>query len=294
MTFGDVLVLISDVLSLRLFEVGGTPITVATVVTVLLILLATVVVSRVVQRAVRAMLHRRGVTNEGTIGTICGVLNYSILVIGLGVALETGGIDVGTLFAAGALFAVAIGFGMQNIAQNFVSGIILLTERAIKPGDVLELDGVVVRVIQMGIRATIVQTRDGENLIVPNAVLVQASVKNFTLRDSAYRIRAIVGVVYGADMLQVREVLERVAAEFPNQEEGREPQVFMVQFGSSSVDWEVAVWMGDPWRARAAMSKLHEAIWWALKEAGITIAFPQVDVHFDPPIVEGLRALPAP
>src|SRR4030095_8726722 len=102
------------------------------------------------------------------------------IVVGLTLALHLAGIKLGAVFAAGAVFAVGLGFAMQNIAQNFVSGVILLVERSIEPGDVIEVNTQVVRVHQMGIRATLVRTLDDEDMIVPNSILVQTTVKNYT------------------------------------------------------------------------------------------------------------------
>jgi potassium efflux system protein len=293
MNFAEILQSVRDVLNTQLFDVGATPVTIGTLLTMVLVILATIWISRVLQRGVRKTLARRGIKNEGTVGAISGLVNYAVFIAGIGVALQTAGIDLGTLFAAGALFAVGLGFAMQNIAQNFVSGVILLTERAIRPGDVLEVEGTVVRVLRMGIRATIVKTRDGEDLIVPNSGIVQASVKNFTLEDSVFRVRASVGVVYGSDMAQVRTVLEDVARDLKWRLREPEPQVLMLEFGDSSVSFEIAVWSDDPWKARAAVSDLNEAIWSAFKEHGITIAYPQLDVHFDPPVGKGLARLGA-
>jgi small-conductance mechanosensitive channel len=206
-------------------------------------------------------------------------------------ALQTAGVRLGALFAAGAVFAVGLGFAMQNLAQNFVSGVILLLERSIKPGDILEVEGQVVRVRETGIRSTLVRTRDEEEMIVPNATLVQATVKNYTLRDALYRLRVVVGVTYGADLALVRKTLEKVGDRLEWSVQGHPCQILLLEFGNSSVDFEVAVWTEDPWLARVNGSRLREAIWWAFKEQGITIAFPQVDVHFDPPVNDSLRGL---
>jgi small-conductance mechanosensitive channel len=142
---------------------------------------------------------------------------------------------------------------------------------------------------KLGIRATIAKSLDEEEIIVPNSVIVQSTVTNYTLKDSLYRLRSAVGVTYGSDMNLVREVLMNTARQVSWRVQDREPVVLLMEFGSSSVDWEVSVWMDDPWRVRKARSELNQAIWWALKEAGITIAFPQLDVHFDPPVVESFE-----
>lgn len=282
------------VLSLELLKIGKASITLSTLLTIALVVVATFWLSKILRRLATRVLTRSG-DRPGLVGTVTPLIHYGVLITGLGAALDIAGIDLSALFAAGAIFAVGLGFALQNIVQNFVSGIILITERAIKPGDVVEVEGKVVRVVELGIRSSIARSRDGEELIVPNSALIQTTVKNFTLLDSTYRIRAAVGVVYAADMKAVRQTLERVAEEVskewavPNQR----PQVIMTGFGDNAVQWEVAIWMDNPWEARRAQSDLHEALWFALKDAGIVIAFPQLDLHLDPPVLESLRALGA-
>jgi len=270
-----------------LFSIAGTQVTVATLVVFVLIVLGTFVVSAILRRLVGRAMRLRGIEQEGSIRATQRLVHYAVLLVGLSIGLQTIGVNLSALFAAGAVFAIGVGFAMRNLAENFVSGLILLLERSIKPGDVLEVEGQVVRVSRMGIRSTVVRGRNDEETIVPNTILVQSNVTNYTLEDSLYRLRARVGVAYGSDMHQVRKVLERTAAALPWRFPRREPVVLLVEFGSSSVDWEVSVWIEDPWRALVRGSELREAIWWALKEENITIAFPQLDVHLDPPLAIG-------
>jgi len=276
---------------IHLFELGDTPVTLATLLMFVLIVVITLAISKILQRGAARALKLRGITNEGTLATAKRLLHYVVMAIGIAVALETMGINLGALFAAGAIFAIGISFAMQNIAQNFVSGLILLLERTIKPGDILLVENRVVKVIRMGIRATIAQTLDNEEIIVPNSILVQSSVTNYTLGDSIYRLRTVVGVIYGSDMALVRRTLEATATRMPWRHQGRDPVIHMREFGDSSVNFEVSVWMEDPWHALRARSDLNEAIWWALKDAGITIAFPQLDLHLDPDVTRSIQAL---
>jgi small-conductance mechanosensitive channel len=281
-----------DVMSAKLFNIGTTPISLSTLTTMLLVIVAAYTASRILQSAMVRGLKRRGVdVDKGGLGALGRLLHYTLMLVGIGVALQTGGIQLSALFAAGAVFAVGIGFAMQNIAQNFVSGVILLVERTIKPGDILEVDGDMVRVVMMGIRTTAVRTQDEEELIVPNSVLVQGPIKHFSLGDPLYRLRAVVGVVYGANMDQVQQTLTQVAMDFPARAADRDPAVILLDFGASSVDWEVSVWIMDPWNRRPLTGELRKSIWDALKREKISIAFPQVDVHFDPPVMESLRGL---
>jgi small-conductance mechanosensitive channel len=182
---------------------------------------------------------------------------------------------------------------MQNIAQSFVAGVVLHTERTIRPGDVLEVQGKIVRVLDIGIRAAVAQTRDGEDIISPNSTLIQETVKNYTLKAATVRIRVPVGVVYGSDMALVKTTLSEVADSAGSKwaVPDSAPLIVMTGFGNHSVNWEVGIWMDDPWEWRPAISALHEAIWWAFKEKGIVIAFPQLDVHLDAPVMESLEKL---
>ncbi len=288
MEWRETLATVGAVLDVKLFEIAGTPVTVGTAIASLAVALSTFWVSRLLQRGAERFLDSRGIRDEGTVGVTKKLLHYSALVVGFGIAIHTLGVNLGTLFAAGAVFAIAIGFAMQNITSNFVSGAILLGERAIKPGDVLEVDGQMVRVKDMGVRATIVRTQDDEDLIIPNSVLVQSAVKNYTFRDDVLRLRILVGVSYESDLRQVREVLEMCAHELDWRSPEREPVVLLTDFGSSSVVFEVSVWIEDPWKSRRGRSHLREAVWWALKTAGVTIAFPQLDIHVDDPVLEAL------
>ena len=288
----DMMGKLGSILEIQLFQIGDTPVTVSTVTAVFLVLVATVWVASWLRRMIERGLTRRG-GRPAVAGTVSGLVYYTVLVAGFGVALGTAGIDLTTLFAAGAIFAVALGFAMQSIAQNFVAGLILLVERSIKPGDLLEVEGSLVKVLEMGIRASIVQTRDGEDVIIPNSVLIQTSVKNYTLRDQAVRLRVPVGVVYRSNMREVRESLEQAVQALSTRWNvpERQPMVVMTGFGDHAVHWEVGVWVDDPWEWRPAVSAIHEAVWEALQARGIVIAFPQMDLHLDPDIGDSLRQL---
>ena len=291
MSWHDVVSKLRSILGIKLFDLAGTPVSIATALTFIVIIIATFYISHLLQRALARVFQRRGLADVGNLGVGKRLLHYVTVLIGLGVALETVGIDLKALFTAGAVFAVAIGFAMQTIAQNFVSGVILLVERIIKPGDVIEFDGTIAKVQTMGIRATIVRTLDEEEIIVPNSQLVQNAIKNYTLQDAQFRVRAPVGVVYGADMKKVWQVLETMAANLEWRVKDRDPVVLLREFGDNSVNFEISVWIDDPWKRQRRKSQLLDSIWWALKENDIVIAFPQLDVHFDPPIQESLNRL---
>lgn len=270
---------VGRVIHRELFSIGSTPVTLATLIAAAVVILATLGASILIQRAIRNGLQKRGKATPATVAISARLAHYVVLLIGFGISLQTIGLNLSALFTAGAFFAVALGFAMQNVAQNFVSGVILLTERTIKPGDILEVEGQVVKVTNMGLRATVVRSRDEEDLIIPNSLLVQNAVTNYTLRDSNFRLRAHVSVAYASDLTVVRTVLYETAESFADRSPAFEPAVLLTGFADSGVEFEVSVWIGDPWRARRILSELNFAIWFALQKHHITIPFPQRDVH---------------
>lgn len=280
----------AEFLDTHVFTLRGQSVSLMSVMLAVAIVVAAWLASRVLQ----LWFARHAQVSEGQSGAHLAAVSklghYLIMLVGLALALENLGVNLVALFAVGGVVMIALGFAMQTIAQNFISGVILLVERAIKPGDILEVEGRVVRVEELGIRTTVARTLDGEDLIIPNATIVQGTVTNFTHRDSNYRLRVKVGVAYSSDMRQVFDALRGAVAglEWALTEPGS--RVLMTGFGNNSVDFEISVWMNDPWTSRPRRSELHQAIWWALQEAGIVIAFPQLDLHVDPPVLEALAA----
>ncbi|MBN2528522.1 MAG: mechanosensitive ion channel [Deltaproteobacteria bacterium] len=290
MLINDVITQTNDLLSVELYKIAGTPVTVGRILVALLAFLIAWLISLVAQRSLARILRHRGVKNEQTVKTTCRFAHWIILLLGGVVSLKIAGIDLSTLFAAGAVLTVGLGFAMQNIAQNFVSGVILFAERTIQPGDILSVDGTVVKIHRIGIRSTLALTRNMEEMIIPNSNLVQGTVTNYTMSDTNHLLGTIVGVTYDSDMKQVREVLQKVAESVPWRVENGRASVLMREFGDSSVNFGVFVEVSDPWRARVLASELNEAIWWAFKENNIVIAFPQMDVHFDQSLLNAMES----
>lgn len=279
------------ILSEELFRVGETKVSVVTIASMLLTFVGMLALSWLIRAGMRRALRRGKIEAAGgDLGVADRLVHYGFVLTGAALALHLAGIKLGAVFTAGAVFAVGFGFAMQNIAQNFVSGIILLIERTIKPGDVLEIGGHIVKVMKMSIRATIVRTLDDEDIIVPNSTLVQSNVKNYTLEDNLYRVKVVVGVAYDSDLKLVRDVLEKTTADVPWRDRSYPPRVLLVNFGASSVEYETSAWMHEPFNYRIASSDLREAIWVAFKRHNITIAFPQVDVHLPAALTAGLAA----
>lgn len=275
-------------LNTRLFTLSNQQVTLVTLLVFATIVTVSFWIARIVARAIRRALGLRGVSDPGLIHNVNQLVRYAVVAVGISIALQNVGIDLGALFAAGAFFAVALGFALQGLVQNFVSGVLLLAERTIKNGDILKVDDEVVRVTRMGLRVTVGRTRDEEDLIIPNTTLAQNIVRNYTLRDTDYRLKADVGVTYDSDLALTMRVIREAVGRLPFVTDKREPQVLLTAFGDSAVNFQAQVWTADPWAERRQVSEMHLAIWSALQGAGIVIAFPQLDLHLDPPVVQAI------
>lgn len=280
-----------DFASFEIVAIGGTPVTPTRIAIFLLVVMIAGVVSRWVRFAVQRAWRRRGIEDDGALRASLRLMHYVVLLTGMAIGLQVVGIRLSALFAAGAVLAVGIGFATQTLVQNFVSGVILLVERSIKPGDILVLDDELVRVTEMGIRRTIVRTLFDEDIIVPNGILVQSAVKNLTYSDKLYRLHIEVGVTYASDLDKTKATLERAARAVSFAEDEPAPLVLLRGFGASSVDFQVSIWIRSPWVMYRARSELLFSIWNALHEEKIVIAFPQLDVHFDGPVTSALEKL---
>lgn len=247
-----------------------------------LVLLVTYVGLKILGRAIDRHLKSNDSRDPAIIRTYRKVGRFVGWTVGILLALHVAGIKLTALFTTSGLIAVVLGFALKNIAENYVSGLIIKTDESIKHGDILDVDGQMVRVKSVGVRDTIARTKDDSDVLIPNAMLVQRKIGNYTLRDSLCRVSTTVGVSYLSDLKKVREVLEGVCANFGGLSAQHDaPVVLLSDFGDSSVNYQVFVRTEDPWKTRTLKSSLNEAVWWGLKDAGIEIAFPQLDVHFD-------------
>jgi small-conductance mechanosensitive channel len=246
-----------------------------------LVLLVVFVVLRILFKGIDRHYTQGDKGNEDDIRIYKNICRYVLWTLGILIALHVAGMNLTSFFTTGGLLAVALGFALKNIAENYVGGLIIKADGSIKHGDVLDIDGLMVKVRSVGIRATLVRTKDDSDILIPNSLLVQGKIGNYTRRDSLYRIWTMVGVSYASDLKKVREVLENVCSTFDGLSAQHAPVVLLNDFGNSSVNYQVFVWMEDPWKGRVIKSNLNEAIWWGLKSAGIEIAFPQLDVHLD-------------
>lgn len=278
-----------------LFTVGGTTVTLASVVTAAIILAATWVVSKILQRIMTGIYQRRSV-GAGVQYALNRLLHYVILAFGVFAALDNLGFSMTALAGIGAILAVGIGFGLQNIAQNFVSGVILLLERPVKQGDFVEVGDTRGTVRSIHARATVVTTLDNVDILVPNGQFITENVVNQTYGDRFVRVRVNVGVAYGSDTDRVRRTLLAVAAAHPRIAREEDTVVLFRDFGESSLDFTLLFWIPEPRDQWRIASEIRFAIDAAFRENGIEIPFPQRDLHlksgFSPsagPVASGTR-----
>jgi len=211
--------------------------------------------------------------------TLFGYVGFILAVI---ISLSLAGVDLFGLAVVSGALALGIGFGMQEIANNFVSGLILLFERPIRAGDFVSVGEVEGFVRSIRIRATEIETLDNQNVLVPNSELVSGRVTNWVLRDTYGRLRIRVGVAYGSDVEKVRDILETVARDHPEViTDGRapEPRALFMGFGDSSLDFELRIRINRIERRFQVTSDLNFSIDHAFREAKVTIPFPQRDLH---------------
>jgi small-conductance mechanosensitive channel len=211
--------------------------------------------------------------------TLFGYVGFILAVI---ISLSMAGVDLGGIAIVSGALALGIGFGMQEIANNLVSGLILLFERPIRAGDFVSVGEIEGFVRSIRIRATEIETLDNQNVLVPNSELISGRVTNWVLRDTFGRLRILVGVAYGSDVEKVREILETIAHGHPEViTDGRapEPRALFTGFGDSSLDFELRVRIQRIERRFQVTSDLNFAIDQAFREAKVTIPFPQRDLH---------------
>ena len=222
------------------------------------------------------------VIERGAREALITLFGYVGFIIALLFGLTQAGVDLGGLAIVSGALALGIGFGMQEIAGNFVSGLILLFERPIRTGDFISVGEIEGFVRKISIRATEIETLDNQNVLVPNSELVSGRVTNWVLRDTQGRLRILVGVAYGSNVEKVQEILEKIANDHPEViTDGRAPapKALFTGFGDSSLDFELRCRINRIDRRFTVQSDINFALDSAFREAGINIPFPQRDLH---------------
>ncbi len=276
---------VTDLTELTLFSVGDTPVTAGDIVRVLIILLIASLLSRGLHRAFNRVGDRQSVGSQASLYTISRLLHYTIIIVAVFIALTSIGLNLGSLALVAGALSVGIGFGLQSIVNNFVSGLIILFERTLRVGDYIELDnGLTGTVKAINVRSTMINTNDNIDIVVPNSEFVTTRLTNWTLGEHILRVRIPFGVAYGSDKELVRKAAIEATEEVPytlTHMPGREPDVWLVEYGDNSLNFLLLVWVNRlgarrPTRTRAAYLWALET---KLRKYGIDIPFPQRDLH---------------
>lgn len=266
-------------MNLPLIHIGDAPLTLGGIAGGFIIFLVALFISAVVQKLLTRTATQHWKMNSGMTYALTRIVHYCIVIVGAVLAVQCVGLNLGTFAVVFGFLSVGIGFGLQNVTSNFIAGVMLLLERPINVGDMVRVEGEVGKVVQINMRSTIIETLDRISIIVPNSKFIEGNVVNWSHGDARVRVHCPVGVAYGSDTELVRKVLLKVADE--NQEVLKEPkpEVRFVQFGDSSLDFELLIWLNRPETQYAVHSRINFAIDAGFREAGIQIPFPQRDLH---------------
>lgn len=269
-------------------EIGALEFTVGSAFAFLAVLFAATVLSRMLRFFLTASLQGRIEMQRGKTEAVSKLIHYTILTLGFFLALGASGINLNKFTVLAGALGVGIGFGLQNIVNNFVSGLILLFERPLQVGDKITVGDTSGEVKDIGIRASTITTWEGADVIIPNASLISGNVTNWTLTNNQRRSELKVGVAYGTDPLTVLRILRETALAHPNVLREPEPATLFVGFGDSSLDFCLRYWTLIE-HAISVNSEIHVALCLRLAAEGIEIPFPQHDIHLKDVNPDGIK-----
>ena len=279
MTWDEIFNYMNDILNLTLFQIKETPVTVMSILIFLILITAFIVLGIIARNALNRKILKRFKVDEGTTYTLSRITQYIIITIGALISFQFVGIDLSGLAVIFGLLSVGIGFGLQNVTSNFISGLIILFERPIKVGDRVTVNNIEGDVTEINIRSTKVRTVNNISIIVPNSEFVSKDVINYSHGDPTYRLDISVGVSYGSDLETVLKALQEVSDE--NRYILSEPraQVHLIEFGDSSWNMQLRAWIGNVKDYPHVRNEVNKAIVRKFREYDVEIPFPQRDLH---------------
>ena len=270
---------IKELLGYTLFSYKTFSVTPFDIILITVIFSVTIFALRVLRFFISKSVSKREWMDTSTAYALQKLLSYFGFTIASVLSLEVVGINVNVLLAGSAALLVGFGFGIQQIFNDFVSGLILLFGGTVRVGDIVEFNNTVGRIIEIDFRTSKIKTRAGITIIVPNSKLVSDNVINWTTMDTLTRFEVNVGVAYGSDTNLVKKILIDVAEKHEAVEKNIPVKVQFRDFGDSSLDFKVFFWAHNSWEIEFVKSDIRFEIDRRFREANVTIPFPQRDVH---------------
>lgn len=270
---------LNTILEFELFSYKSFSLTVFNVGLIVLIYFVSWLILKLFRIFMDRSIRRRDWMERSTMYALEKLAAYFIYTIATAVALESVGINLTLVLAGSAALLVGVGLGIQQIFNDFTSGLILLFGGTVKVGDIVEFNRTVGRIIEIDFRTSKIKTRDGITIIVPNSKLVSDNVINWTTMDDLTRFNVKVGVAYGSDTNLVKNILTDVAKRHPAVDQSMPVKVQFKDFGNSSLDFEVFFWARNSWEIEFVRSDIRFEIDASFREKKIRIPFPQQDVH---------------
>lgn len=268
-----------ELLDFEIFRIGEYTLKTGNIAAVVLVIVLTVFLLW----ATRKILFRKRIRDkldDGNLYALFQILRYVAWIIAILISMEALGLKLNVLLAGSAALLVGVGLGLQNTFNNFIAGLILLFEGSIKVGDILEIDGDVVKIERIGLRTSSAINRDDIVILIPNSLITSNKVINWSHQEEKTRFKVKVGVAYGSDVEMVMKSLRESAYEHPEITDKDAMIVRFIDFGNSSLDFEVLFYSQNIFRIENVKSEIRRNINRKFIENGVTIPFPQVDVHF--------------
>ena len=279
MTAGELFSYLKNILNHQLFTVNDVPVTVSSIFIFLMLITFFIILGIVVRRLLTRRVLKRFRIDSGTSYTLSRISQYLVISIGVLISFNFVGINLSSLTVIFGLLSVGIGFGLQNVTSNFISGLIILFERPISVGDRVMVNNIEGDVTEINIRSTMVRTVNNISIIVPNSAFVSEDVVNYSHGDPSYRLDIDVGVSYSSDLDNVLDALNEVANNNANVMRRPESEVHLLSFGDSAWNMQLRTWIADVKHYPKVRNELNQAIVRTFRKYDIEIPFPQRDLH---------------
>lgn len=279
MDFYDILSAVQDILEVEIFSVQGDPVTVGSLAVFFFFFFGFLILGSFARRFLQGKILHRFDLEPGIKFTLARITQYVIVIVGVLISFQFLEINLTSLAVIFGLLSVGIGFGLQNITANFISGLIIMFERPISVGDRVEVGNKEGDVTEINIRSTKIRTLNNISIIVPNTEFVENDVINYSHGDSTFRLDINVGVAYSSDLDTVLKALNEVAKEHPEVMRYPTHQVHLTEFGDSSWEMQLRVWIPNVKERYILRNELNQAIVRKFEAMKIEIPFPQRDLH---------------